>query len=381
MSRLRRPRPDAPSLRDVLRRRAHAANAVLVLLTLTTLAPTAFVLLSAQPQVARANDVLDGLQDVHVAMVDQETGLRGYLLTHDPAFLDPFRRGTRTQLEVDSALDAWAGDDADLAPALGRLRSAQDRWSEGWVAPVLQRADDPSVDLTALLLHGKALFDDYRTVEAEVREQAEADRNAARSHQRAVLGIGAAAVLLIALSSALQVRRVDRRMSESLLWPTRRIRDTLAAMAAGDLRPRAVEVGPSEVRDIATHVNELAHTLRERNAEVAVRERDLTDARDVAERAGQAKTAFLATMSHEIRTPLNAVLGLTDVLLTTELSDEQRGHLETIAGSGDSLLTLINDILDFSKIEAGELDLERAPFDLHGLVYDVAHLLAPHAAA
>src|SRR3712207_8155280 len=82
----------------------------------------------------------------------------------------------------------------------------------------------------------------------------------------------------------------------------------------------------------------------------------------------RSKTAFLATMSHEIRTPLNAVLGLTDLLLATDLTDEQRGHLETVAGSGDSLLTLINDVLDFSKIEAGELDLEAAPFDLVGVL-------------
>jgi CheY-like chemotaxis protein len=102
-------------------------------------------------------------------------------------------------------------------------------------------------------------------------------------------------------------------------------------------------------------------------------------ARDQAERAGHAKTAFLATMSHEIRTPLNAVLGLTDLLLATDLTDEQRGHLETVAGSGDSLLSLINDVLDFSKIEAGELDLEAAPFDLVGVVYDVAQMLAPQA--
>jgi signal transduction histidine kinase/DNA-binding response OmpR family regulator/HPt (histidine-containing phosphotransfer) domain-containing protein len=106
------------------------------------------------------------------------------------------------------------------------------------------------------------------------------------------------------------------------------------------------------------------------------KEAELLAARDDATRAGDAKSAFLATMSHEIRTPLNAVLGLTDLLLTTGLTQDQRSHLEIIAGSGDSLLALINDVLDFSKIEAGELDLAPTTFDLHDLVYDVTQLLA-----
>jgi len=115
--------------------------------------------------------------------------------------------------------------------------------------------------------------------------------------------------------------------------------------------------------------------------ELRAKEAELLAARDEATRAGDAKSAFLATMSHEIRTPLNAVLGLTDLLLTTELTPEQRGHLDTIAGSGDSLLALINDVLDFSKIEAGELDLAPTTFDLHDLVYDVTSLLAGQVVA
>ena len=306
--------------------------------------------------------------------VNAETGVRGYAMTRDPLFLQPYSvsvtRFARDQAalraaaiaEGDGRAERTAAATATTAMAeLARLRSAIS-------------AGTPVTALRPALENGKTTMDRLRRQTAALTQGPTALNQVRRADvtqlESTINWVSIVGLVLGVLAGLIGVALFGSGIS-------RRVR---RAAANADRLGEGQPLQPVPMPSAGDELGQLARSLTRAEALLARRTTELLTARDEAVMATQAKNAFLSSTSHELRTPLNAVLGFAQLLQLSDLDQEDQDGVEHILGAGHHLLSLINELIDIARIESGEFSLSVEPVAVQPVVEETCQLMTPLAA-
>ena len=311
-----------------------------------------------------SQQVIATANELQTLVIDLETGMRGFAITHDASFLKPWDRARRRYPGAVEDLVRLTKDNPKQRVRALAIKQSINKYFTQYSKPLVDFVARNPDSAAKIVVSGQATastnairrqFDEFLHQEAVLGSAR--DKRAHVTAERALVvgGIGLGAALLLILLGAMYVNRV-------VVGPVRSAAHAAERVAGGDFSERLRTDGPGEVGRLERTFNSMAASLESTLADLEERNQTLVESE-------QTKSELVSNVSHELRTPLASVLGFSSLMLDRDLPpDEMRRYLEVIRAEARRLAELLNDLLDLQRIEQGSLELRRDAVDLNDLL-------------